>query len=137
MTHHLYVKAKPWMGKNLKLNVGRGDKTIFDNSVLEGPQYAKFVGLGFLRRCTAEEVEGIKKGRAAAAAPPAPAPAPKKKAKAKKEAPPPEPAPEPAEADPEPAEAAPPADEGSTTKSTAEKVAKGTSKRRRSKKSEE
>lgn len=48
MSERKFKKAKAWMGKDLSLHVGGGDKKIFDNVVLVGAEYAKFVGLGFL-----------------------------------------------------------------------------------------
>jgi hypothetical protein len=64
----MYVKHPDYMGNNLALHVGSGQRTIFDNDILEGPKWAKFVGMGFLRQCTPEEVANVLKGRAGRAA---------------------------------------------------------------------
>lgn len=59
----MYVKHPSYMGKQLSLHVGGGQKTIFDNEILEGGKWEKFVGLGFLRKCTDAEIADILRGR--------------------------------------------------------------------------
>lgn len=61
----MYVKHPNYMGKQLSLHVGSGQRTIFDNEVLEGAAWARFVAGGFLRKCSPEEVEQVLKGRTA------------------------------------------------------------------------
>ncbi|MCZ2111534.1 MAG: hypothetical protein LC118_18550 [Dehalococcoidia bacterium] len=67
-----FKKARQWLGKDLTLHVGGGDRRILDKDILEGPQWARFVGMGFLQE--------VKEPAAAAqpkpAAPPAPPAAP-------------------------------------------------------------
>lgn len=67
MSEHMYVKHPNYMGKQLSLHVGGGQRTIFDNDILEGPKWQALAGQGFLRRCTEEEVAAILKGREAQA----------------------------------------------------------------------
>ena len=43
-----FKKHKNWIGKDLTLHIGGGDRKIKDHDVLEGSQWAKFVGMGFL-----------------------------------------------------------------------------------------
>ncbi len=92
MSMKMYAKHPDYMGKDLKIMVGRGDQTIFDNVVLEGSKWDRFVAMGFLRRCTDEEVADILRGRGEKPEPepepesdPEPATAAEKKAQAKAE----------------------------------------------------
>lgn len=43
-----FKKHPKWIGKDLTLMVGGGDRKIKDTDTLEGSQWAKFAGLGFL-----------------------------------------------------------------------------------------
>lgn len=43
-----FKKHANWIGKDLTLMVGGGDRKIKDTDILEGSQWAKFAGLGFL-----------------------------------------------------------------------------------------
>ena len=43
-----FKKHAKWIGKDLTLMVGGGDRKIKDTDILEGSQWAKFAGLGFL-----------------------------------------------------------------------------------------
>jgi len=43
-----YTKAPAWVGKNLTLAVGRGDKRIEDGVLYNDSRLAKYVRLGFL-----------------------------------------------------------------------------------------
>lgn len=43
-----YVKAPKWLGKDLILQVGRGDMRIADTGVYDDARLAKFVGMGFV-----------------------------------------------------------------------------------------
>lgn len=43
-----FKKHEKWIGKDLTLMVGGGDKKIKDHEILEGSQWAKFAGMGFL-----------------------------------------------------------------------------------------
>lgn len=89
-----FKKHPKWIGKDLSIHINGGDKKIADHAVLEGPQWARFVGMGFLVQLPDEPAK-------AQAAPQAPAPA-----KAPPAAPP----------------APPPSKEGTTTKSPAGKL---------------
>lgn len=64
---HKYMKADAWMGKHLDLHIGRGQKTVADGEVLEGPKWARFVGMGFLKKISADDA-----AKAAKAPPPPP-----------------------------------------------------------------
>ncbi len=68
-----YKKAKAWMGKDLSLHVGNGDRKIFDTETLEGSQFEKFVQMGFLVRVGEPEVAPKKPG-ATPSVPQTPAP---------------------------------------------------------------
>lgn len=95
-----FTKAKAWIGRDLTIHIGGGDRKIRDNEILTGPQWAKFVGMGFLTQLKDETPKKAATQAAADADPPPPAPA----------------------------EPTPPANEGSVTKSSAGKVAAATGK---------
>jgi len=63
-----FTKAKAWIGKDLTLHVGGGDRKIRDHETLYGPQWAKFAGMGFL---TQLPDEATKPAATAPVAPPA------------------------------------------------------------------
>lgn len=68
-----FKKHKSWIGKDLTIHIGGGDRKIKDHDVLEGAQWAKFVGMGFLTQI-AETPEAPKAAAQAAPAPQAPPP---------------------------------------------------------------
>lgn len=124
-----FRKHPSFMGKYLSINVGGGDKRVGDNEILVGPQYAKYVGFGWL--VPADDAPDPA---------PAPAPAPQKapvpppKAEPPKvEAPKAEPpkAEEPEEAGDEDGDESDDSDDGSVTKSSADKVPGPGGRRRR------
>ncbi len=43
-----FKKAPGYMGKDLTIHIGGGDKKITDQAILQGPQWARYVGMGFL-----------------------------------------------------------------------------------------
>lgn len=74
-----YKKAPKFVGKDLSLNLGRGDMKILDNVVYNDSRLERFVGLGFLVRVKDGEKAGptvgssIPTSPAQPPAPPAPA----------------------------------------------------------------
>lgn len=152
-----FIKSPAYKGKHLSLHVSGASRTIFDGMVLVGAQWEKFVKLGFL----IPFVEEPPKAAAAPAPPSPPAPEPKvepasepEKAPeppAAPEAPPEEPkapeaAPEPIEPMAEPKKSLdellaagdteekpeePKAEVDGVTRSTADKMMKAASKRKR------
>jgi hypothetical protein len=66
-----FKKAKQWIGKDLTLHVGGGDRKINDRDILEGPQWARFGGMGFLQEV--KEPAAAPVAKTSPATPPAPA----------------------------------------------------------------
>ena len=147
-----YIKAPAFKGKHLSLHVSGASRTIVDGVVLVGPQWEKFVKLGFLVPFeepapvppppVVEKVEPVKAPEPPVSAP-EPAPEPEAAPEEPKAA---EPAPDPIEPVAEPKKSLdellgegeteekpeePKAEVDGMTRSTADKMMKAASKRRR------
>lgn len=70
-----YKKAPKFVGKDLSLNLGRGDMKILDNVVYTDSRLERFVGLGFLVRVKDGEKAGPTVGSSIPQSPAPPAPA--------------------------------------------------------------
>jgi len=127
---HRYVKHPRYVGKSLTIQRGRRDKLVRDHEVLVGREWEKFVAQGLLvpdpNDTEPEAPKPAPKPVKVPAPAPAPAPAPEPEP-AKEPDPEPEPEPEPEPA-PEPKQVK---DEGSVSKSTAEKVSGTGGKRKK------
>jgi outer membrane biosynthesis protein TonB len=94
-----FIKSPDFKGKHLSLHVSGASRTIFDGMVLVGAQWEKFVKLGFLVPMTEENAPKV--------APPSPPPAPEEPASKPVVAPEPPAEPEATPEEPEAVEAAP------------------------------